>query len=116
MLSDLGWVIVPTGKGQLGKKVMDISIASDRANFEGEIEFGRIEIFPIAPGEAAQVTVKPTSRFDIGFGAGQGKKMVLTGGQAGGLVIDARGRPFALPRDIADRRSLVRKWLWDMGG
>lgn len=116
VLSDLGWVIAPTGKGKPGKKVMDISIESDRANFEGEIEFGKIEIFPIAPGESATVTVKPTGRFDIGFGAGQGKKLVLTGGQAGGLVIDARGRPFTLPRDVAARRDLMRKWLWDMGG
>jgi MutL protein len=116
VLSDLGWVIAPTGKGQPGKKVMDISIESEQVSFEGEIEFGKIEIFPIAPGKLATVTVKPTSRFDIGFGPGQGKKMMLTGGQVGGLVIDARGRPFALPRDVAERRSLVRKWLWDMGG
>ena len=116
VLSDLGWVIAPTGKGQLGKKAMDISIESEQVSFQGEIEYGRIEIFPIAPGKSAQVTVKPSSRFDIGFGPGQGKKMTLTGGLAGGLVIDARGRPFTLPRDIADRRSLVRKWLWDMGG
>ena len=116
VLSDLGWVIVPTGKGQLGKKAMSISIESDHVSFEGDIEFGKIEIFPIAPGKTAKVTVKPTSRFDIGFGPGQGKKMTLTGGLVGGLVVDARGRPFVLPRDIADRRSLMRKWLWDMGG
>jgi hypothetical protein len=116
VLSDLGWVIAPTGKGTLGKKAMEISIESERVSFEGEIEFGKIEIFPIAPGKSATVTVKPTSRFDIGFGPGQGKKMTLTGGLVGGLVIDARGRPFTLPRDVADRRSLMRKWLWDMGG
>ncbi|MCA9943919.1 MAG: glutamate mutase L [Ardenticatenaceae bacterium] len=116
VLSDLGWVIAPTGKGQLGKKALDVSIESDRVSFEGEIEFGKIEIFPIAPGKSAKVTVKPTGRFDIGFGPGQGKKMTLTGGLAGGLVIDARGRPFTLPGDVADRRSLTRKWLWDMGG
>jgi hypothetical protein len=116
VLSDLGWVIAPTGKGQLGKKAMDILIESEQVSFEGEIEFGKIEIFPIAPGKSAKVTVKPTSRFDIGFGPGQGKKMTLTGGLVGGLVVDARGRPFALPRDVADRRSLMRKWLWDMGG
>jgi hypothetical protein len=109
-------VIAPTGKGILGKKAMEISIESERVSFEGEIEFGKIEIFPIAPGKSATVTVKPTSRFDIGFGPGQGKKMTLSGGLVGGLVIDARGRPFALPRDVADRRSLMRKWLWDMGG
>lgn len=116
VLSDLGWVIAPTGKGQLGKKAMEIAIESDRVSFEGEIEFGKIEIFPIAPGKSAKVHVKPTGRFDIGFGPGQGKKMTLTGGLVGGLVVDARGRPFALPRDVADRRSLMRKWLWDMGG
>lgn len=116
VLSDLGWVIAPVGKGQLGKKAMDVVIESERVSFEGEIEFGKIEIFPIAPGKSATVTVKPASRFDIGFGPGQGKKMTLTGGLVGGLVIDARGRPFALPRDVADRRSLMRKWLWDMGG
>ncbi|GJM42057.1 MAG: hypothetical protein DHS20C20_23390 [Ardenticatenaceae bacterium] len=116
VLSDLGWVIAPTGKGQLGRKAMDVSIASDEIRFEGEIEFGKIEIFPIAPGKRAKVTVKPTGRFDIGFGPGQGKTMTLVGGLAGGLVIDARGRPFSLPRDEADRRSLMRKWLWDMGG
>lgn len=116
VLSDLGWVIAPTGKGSFGKKAMDISIASERVSFEGEIEFGKIEIFPIAPGSSAKVIVKPTSRFDIGFGNGQGKTMTLTGGLAGGLVVDARGRPFTLPRDVEDRRSLVRKWLWDMGG
>lgn len=116
VLSNLGWVIAPMGKGQLGKKAMDVTIESERVSFEGEIEFGKIEIFPIAPGKSAKVTVKPSSRLDIGFGPGQGKKMTLTGGLAGGLVIDARGRPFVLPRDIADRRSLMRKWLWDMGG
>ncbi|MCB8929260.1 MAG: glutamate mutase L [Ardenticatenaceae bacterium] len=116
VLSNLGWVIAPIGKGQLGKKAMDITIESERVSFEGEIEFGKIEIFPIAPGKSAKVTVKPSSRLDIGFGPGQGKKMTLTGGLAGGLVIDARGRPFVLPRDVADRRSLMRKWLWDMGG
>ncbi|WP_420628596.1 glutamate mutase L [Candidatus Leptofilum sp.] len=116
VLSDLGWVIAPTGRGQLGRKALDVSIESDEIRFEGEIEFGKIEIFPIAPGKQAKVTVKPTGRFDIGFGAGQGKTMTLTGGLAGGLVIDARGRPFSLPRDEADRRSLMRKWLWDMGG
>lgn len=116
VLSDLGWVIAPTGKGQPGKKAMEITIESEQVSFEGEIEFGKIEIFPIAPGKSAKVTVKPTGRFDIGFGPGQGRKMTLTGGLVGGLVIDARGRPFTLPRDVADRRSLMRKWLWDMGG
>ncbi|MBX3054854.1 MAG: glutamate mutase L [Anaerolineae bacterium] len=116
VLSELGWVIAPAGKGQPGKKVLDIVIESPTARFEGEIEFGKIEVFPISPGQEAQVTVKPTGRFDIGFGPGQGKTLTLKGGLVGGLVIDARGRPLALPRDPNDRRSLMRKWQWDLGG
>jgi hypothetical protein len=95
---------------------LDIIIESPHARFEGEIESGKIEIFPIPPGQEAKVTVKPTSRFDIGFGPGQKKTLTLKGGAVGGLVVDARGRPLTLPRDAADRRSLVRKWHWDLGG
>lgn len=116
VLSELGWVIAPAGKGQPGKKVLDIIIESPHARFEGEIESGKIEIFPIPPGQEAKVTVKPTGRFDIGFGPGQKKTLTLKGGAVGGLVVDARGRPLTLPRDVADRRSLVRKWHWDLGG
>jgi hypothetical protein len=116
VLSELGWVIAPAGKGQPGKKVLDIVIESSAARFEGEIEFGKIEVFPIPPGQEAQVSVKPTGRFDIGFGSGQGKTLKLKGGAVGGLVIDARGRPLALPRDANERRNLMRKWQWDLGG
>ncbi len=116
VLSELGWVIAPAGKGQPGKKVLDIVIQSPVARFEGEIEFGKIEVFPIPPGQEAQVTVKPTGRFDIGFGPGQGKTLTIKGGAVGGLVVDARGRPLVLPRDPNDRRNLMRKWQWDLGG
>ncbi len=116
VMSELGWVIALAGKGQTGKKAMDIAIESAHGRFEGEIEFGKIEIFPIPPGQEAKVTVKPTGRFDIGFGAGQGKTLTLQGGAVGGLVVDARGRPLNLPRDDTDRRSLIRKWQWDLGG
>jgi len=116
VLTDLGWVIAPAGKSQTGKKVLKIVIESEQAGFEGDIEYGKIEIFPIPPKQPARVTIKPTRRFDVGFGPGQGKTITLYGGTVGGLVVDARGRPLTLPHDDADRRSLVRKWLWDMGG
>jgi hypothetical protein len=116
VLTNLGWIIAPAGKAQQGKKALKIAIESEQVRFEGEIEYGKIELFPIAPGEAAKVTIKPTKRFDIGLGPGKGTTQTLYGGIAGGLVVDARGRPISLPRDDADRRSLVRKWLWDMGG
>lgn len=116
VLSELGWVIALAGKGSPGKKAMDIVVESAQGRFGGDIKYGQIEIILIAPGQTAEVTVKPTGRFDIGYGPGQGKTITLKGGTVGGLVVDARGRPLALPRDEADRRSLVRKWHWDLGG
>lgn len=116
VLSELGWVIALAGKGSPGKKAIDISIESAQGRYDGDVKFGQIEVIPVAPGQEAKVTVKPASRFDIGYGPGQGTTITLRGGAVGGLVIDARGRPLSLPRDEADRHSLVRKWHWDLGG
>jgi hypothetical protein len=33
-----------------------------------------------------------------------------------GAVIDARGRPLALPADDARRRDLLKKWSLSLGG
>jgi hypothetical protein len=37
-------------------------------------------------------------------------------GGACGVVIDARGRPVALPPDDARRRDLMKKWTLSLGG
>ena len=117
VLSNIGWVIAPAGKGQVGKTVLHFKIEFEGGGtMEDEVEYGRIENIPITPGKSAKVTVSPTGRFDIGFGPGNGTTITVYGGTVGGLVVDARGRPLSLPEDEADRRSLVRKWLWDLGG
>ncbi len=117
VLSNLGWVIAPAGKGQIGKTALEFEIEFEGGGtMKDGVEYGRIENIPITPGKAAKVTISPTGRFDIGFGPGNGTTITVYGGTVGGLVVDARGRPLSLPEDEADRRSLVRKWLWDLGG
>lgn len=115
VLTDLGWVIAPVGKGQPGQKVIQISMETERnERLKVEVEYGSIEVLPLPPGQSAKLDIKPARRFDIGFGPGQGKKLTVHGGLVG-LVIDARGRPIELPRDDHARRSLLRQWQWDMG-
>lgn len=115
LLSDLGWVVVPTGQGQPGQPVLRIRIeAENQTQYEGVVDYGTLEVFPLAPGRS-KVTLSPTRQFDVGFGRGKSKTVTLTGGGMG-LVVDARGRPLHLPQDDIARRSLIQQWLYDMGG
>jgi hypothetical protein len=115
ILTDLGWVIVPTGKGQAGQSVVTGVVESEKlGQFDLDIEYGTIDTTVLAPGQIANVTLNPHKRIDIGFGEGKSKKITVRGG-AVGLVIDGRGRPLSVP-DTEDRYELVRKWHWDVGG
>lgn len=116
VLTDLGWVIVPIGKGQLGQKVLTIIVEQDGVKqLESEVEYGTLEVISLEPESTVDITIKPHNRFDIGLGRGQSSKLTLKVGSTG-IVVDARGRPLQLPSDALARQSLIRQWLWDMGG
>jgi hypothetical protein len=116
VLTNLGWVVVPTGKGQSGQKILDVSMEMEQGQKIGEeVEYGSLTILPLRPNQTAKVTLKPTRRFDIGYGPGKERQLTIHGG-ALGLVIDARGRPLQLPADDTARRTLIRQWLFDVGG
>lgn len=115
-LVDLGWVVAADGQAEAGEPALRVTVESEgQGRLEIEVKSGELEVLPLAPGEEAVLTLEPARQFDIGFGRGRGKTVTAYGG-AVGLVIDARGRPLSLPADTTARRSLVRQWLWDMGG
>ncbi len=114
VLTDLGWVIVPTGKGQSGQSIMTGVVESEgQGQFDLDIEYGAIDTTVLSTGQIANVMLNPHKRIDIGFGEGKSKKITVRGG-AVGLVIDGRGRPLTVP-DSEERYELVRKWYWDVG-
>jgi hypothetical protein len=116
LLMDLGWIVVPSGRTRPGDKVMDVQMVSpDTGRLEVDVRYGEIEVLPLAQGQVAEITLKPTRHFDLGHGPGRARRVTVHGG-AVGLVIDARGRPLSLPPDDEDRRALVRQWFWDIGG
>lgn len=114
-LVNLGWVVVPEGKGQPGQNILQVTLTAEEIQLEVEVEYGTIEVLPLAPGQSAQVTLQPARRIDVGKGPGQPHSVTIHGG-AVGLVIDARGRPLTLPDDENERQTLLRQWLWDIGG
>jgi hypothetical protein len=116
LLADLGWVVVPSGRARPGDKVMDVQMVSkETGRLEVDVRFGELEVLPLAHGHVVDIVLKPTRHFDLGLGPGRPRKLTVHGGSVG-LVIDARGRPLALPADAAARRNLVRQWFWDIGG
>jgi hypothetical protein len=115
-LAELGWVVAPVGRARPGQPVMQVLMQPrSGGSIQMEVEYGAIELLPLAPGQEAQVRLQPARRFDIGYGPGKGRTLTIQGG-AVGLVIDARGRPIQLPPEDEPRRELLRRWLWDLGG
>jgi hypothetical protein len=116
VLLDLGWVIAPRGRTTGRHSPLRVKVdAEKQGHLNVEVEPGELMLVPLAPGEKAQLTLDPARGVDVGFGPGQGKKLTIHGG-ALGLVIDARGRPLALPAGDEERRDSLRRWRWDMGG
>jgi hypothetical protein len=53
--------------------------------------------------------VEPERGFDCGEGPGRRVERQVRGGTVG-LVLDARGRPLALPAARADSQALAARW------
>jgi hypothetical protein len=117
VLEDLGWIIVPTGRAQMGETILNVKLESKTSGgtIQIEVAYGTLEVLPLAPGQSAVLTLEPQRRFDIGAGPGRNRKVTVHGGSVG-LIIDARGRPVKLPEDDTERRAQIRQWLWDVGG
>jgi hypothetical protein len=113
----LATVITPISNARPGTPILRLRViyeSGDETSFD--IKQGAMEALPIPMGEAARLRLQPLHRSDVGMGGpGRGGSVRVVGG-ALGVVIDARGRPIRLPRDITRRQDLYKKWLWTLGG
>jgi len=115
-LASLGTVISPVGQGRPGETVLRMHIIYDNGGeLDVEARYGEIEVWPLLTGQRATLEIAPNRRFDVGLGPGQGGRVEVLGGLVG-LVVDARGRPIALPADRDQRRRALNRWTWDVGG
>lgn len=115
-LISLGTVISPVGQARPGDVVMRMRIIYENGGeLDVEARHGEIEIWPLLAGQRATLEIRPSRRFDIGMGPGQGGKVEVMGGLVG-LMVDARGRPLRLPANSDQRRRLLNRWIWDVGG
>ena len=114
-LVNVGWVIAPSGKVNIGQKAVTVVVESDNAQkLELTVDYGDINLLPLPSGQTAKVTIKPARRLDVGFGPGKSKTVTLHGG-ALGIIIDARGRPINLTRKNVSADQLIQQWLRTLG-
>jgi hypothetical protein len=112
----LGTVVSVVASASSGSLVARAKLTYDDGHeAQAEVKFGNLELFPLAEGQSAKLTIQASHGADVGFGRGR-SGAIRVGGGAMGVVIDGRGRPLALPDDPGRRRELIKKWLWTVGG
>ncbi len=110
----LGTAVAAVGEAKPGARCMKIEVTLPGGARESfELPFGTIRRVPLEIGAVAAVTVEPAGGFDVGAGKGKTLQRELRGGVVG-LVFDARGRPFRLAEDPAERIAKLSEWAISM--
>jgi uncharacterized protein (TIGR01319 family) len=102
----LGPCVAPVGTGKPGEEACTVRL-NDRTEI---IKFGELWVLPLGIGEKAELEVQPTRGFDAGAGRGKPMSSTVEGGVVG-LIVDARGRPLALPSDPGTRVRQLQTWM-----
>lgn len=115
-LLHLGTVITPVAEARPGTPVLRLKVTYDNNRQTSlEVKQGSLEVIPVSFGQSVRIQLHPLHHADVGWGVpGRGGVLNLNG-SALGVIVDARGRPFAPPPDLSRRNDLYRKWLWTFG-
>ncbi len=109
-LIHLGTCVAPTGSGKPGAPCMQVSADLPSGQHrEISLSLGEMYLLEADVGETVQLTVSPHKGFDVGAGSGKSITTNVSGGVVG-VVLDARGRPIALPEDRPERVRKFQEW------
>lgn len=107
----LGPCIAPRGNGKAGKMAMKVTLSLPGGKKQNlEVNWGQLELVPLEPGETARIEIEPARGIDIGAGRGKKLECTIEGGVVG-LILDARGRPLALPQSAEARAEVLKSWM-----
>lgn len=121
-LIHLGTCIAPSGeiKGGKGGPVMNYTIEFPDGKVEkGALDFGSMKLFKLGMDEKtslpleAKAVFEPARNFDLGAGKGNKVERKISGGVVG-IILDGRGRPFAVPTDDKQRVTKLREWMLEL--
>lgn len=117
VLLQVGTVISTVGAPMEGEPAVRVVLEmSDGRRHMEEVAQGAIVSLPLPPGERAILGLYPAPTVDVGLGAGQqARASEPVEGGALGLIVDARGRPLALPPAPVERVERIAQWRRALG-
>ena len=105
---DLGLVISTTGRARLGEVVLQGQLTPTGGQGESFVgRFGAISAVPLEYGMKADLILRPR-RGEV-EDSNKRRRLEVTGGSLG-LIVDTRGRPWRVPRNLNDRQQQMRNW------
>jgi hypothetical protein len=113
----LGTCVIPFGNMRPGEPAVRVGIEySNGRQVNVDVMAGTIEVVPLRLNEQALLTLFPAPGVDVGLGPGERARAAeeIDGGLVG-LIIDARGRPLALPQNDTERHARLLQWSQALG-
>jgi len=107
LIAPLGSVVMPAGL-RAGRPAGSLTVRGPGDPVELELVPGGIELLDLPPGERAVLEVRFREAADLGLRARH--FAVEVAGGLGGLIVDLRDIPMALPERIERRRDLLAAW------
>ncbi len=102
--------ICPVGHVKEGKPVVRIKAdLPDGTKLNEWINANQLLRYDMPYDTEVEFEIEPASGFDVGEGKGKKVTRKLRGGVVG-LVIDTRGRPFNITKDMKNRVEMLNKW------
>ena len=113
----LGTCVIPYGTLPPGQVALRVGIEyRNGRQITVDVMSGSIEVIPLRINEQALLTLYPSPTVDVGLGPGERARAAeeIDGGLIG-LIIDARGRPLALPEEKRARQARLLQWMQVLG-
>ena len=113
----LGTCVIPFGEIPQGQIAVRVGVEyRNGRQLTVDVMGGSIEVIPLRSNEQALLSLFPAPGVDVGLGPGERARAAeeIDGGLIG-LIIDARGRPLALPTNERERQSRIQQWMQAIG-